>query len=246
MSTTAPTDLVSEFLNRWKPSGGGERANAQSFLNELCDLLEVERPEPSQPDDEKNTYVFERNILFTHGDGTTSTGWIDLYKRGCFILETKQGTDQAEEPAESFTLTTLPKRTRRGTARRGTRAWDSAMLAARGQAEQYAKALPLAEGWPPFLVIVDVGHSIELYADFSRSGKTYVAFPDSRTHRIFLDDLAKPEIRERLRLVWTDPLALDPTRRAAKVTRELAGQLAEARQVARRSRQPGPSSSPSF
>ena len=65
------------------------------------------------------------------------------------------------------------------------------MLAARGQAELYAKALPVIEGWPPFLVIVDVGHSIELYADFSRSGKTYVAFPDALTHRIPLRDVSQ-------------------------------------------------------
>jgi hypothetical protein len=42
---------------------------------------------------------------------------------------------------------------------------DAAMLRARGQAEQYAKALP---EWPPFLIVADVGHSIETYADFTR------------------------------------------------------------------------------
>ncbi len=39
---------------------------------------------------------------------------------------------------------------KRGTAIRGTHGWDEAMLAARGQAERYAKALPVSEGWPPF------------------------------------------------------------------------------------------------
>ena len=101
------------------------------------------------------------------------------------------------------------------------------MLAARGQAELYAKNLPLVEGWPPFLVIVDVGHSIELYSDFSRSGKTYVAFPDALTHRIPLTDIAKDDIRERLRLVWSDPLSLDPSKKSAKVTREVAEKLAD-------------------
>ncbi len=33
-------------------------------------------------------------------------------------------------------------------------------------------------------------------------------------------------MRERLYLVWTDPMALDPARRAAKVTREIADMLA--------------------
>jgi hypothetical protein len=42
------------------------------------------------------------------------------------------------------------------------------MIRARGKAEAYAKALPASEGWPPFLVVVDVGHSIELYSEFTR------------------------------------------------------------------------------
>jgi SAM-dependent methyltransferase len=100
------------------------------------------------------------------------------------------------------------------------------MLSAKGQAEQYARALPLSEGWPPFIVVVDIGHSIELYSDFSRSGKTYVPFPDPRSHRISLDDLAREQAREWLRLVWTDPMALDLSRRSARVTREVAGKLA--------------------
>jgi hypothetical protein len=116
---------------------------------------------------------------------------------------------------------------RKGTAVRGTHGWDDAMLAAKGQAELYAKALPVLDGWPPFLVVVDVGHSIELWSDFSRSGKTYVAFPDARSHRIPLKNLGKEEVREKLRLVWTNPLALDPSRLSAKVTQEVARQLAE-------------------
>lgn len=70
------------------------------------------------------------------------------------------------------------------------------MLAARGQAEQYARALPVEEGWPPFLVVVDVGHSIELYSEFSCTGKAYLPFPDPRSHRIQLADLAKAEVRQ--------------------------------------------------
>ena len=69
---------------------------------------------------------------------------------------------------------------RRGAGVRGTVGWDEAMLRARNQAEQYAKALPVADGWPPFLIVVDVGYSIELFADFSGAGKAYVPFPDSR------------------------------------------------------------------
>jgi hypothetical protein len=74
--------------------------------------------------------------------------------------------------------------------------------------------------------VVDVGHSIELFADFSRSGKTYLPFPDPGSFRIRLEQLADEEQREKLRTVWTDPLSLDPSRRSAKVTRELADRLA--------------------
>jgi len=218
-------DPVAEFIERWTSSGAAERANHQPFIIELCDILGVPRPEPAKADSSQNSYVFEHPVLFDDGFGHTSTKFIDLYRRGCFILEAKQGSEK--ETGEDETGLKVPRRARRGTAIRGTAGWDDAMLAAKGQAELYAKALPVGDGWPPFLVIVDVGHSIELYADFTRSGKTYVAFPDALSHRLSLNDLADETIRERLKLVWTDPLELDPSRKSAKVTREVAARLAE-------------------
>ena len=140
-----PAEAVESFLRRWEASGAAERANYQLFLSELCDFIGVERPEPTRADDAENAYVFERAVTFQNGDGTTSPGRIDLYKRGCFILEAKQGSDRPGAP-EGLTL---PKRTRRGTAVRGTAGWDEAMLAARGQAELHARALPADE---PFAV----------------------------------------------------------------------------------------------
>ncbi len=53
------------------------------------------------PDDAHNAYVFERAVTFLHSDGTTSAGRIDLYCRGSFVLEAKQGTEQAVKPAVS-------------------------------------------------------------------------------------------------------------------------------------------------
>ena len=215
---------IAEFVRRWEQSGAAERANYQLFLGELCDLLGVGRPEPSRADAGQNSYVFDHPVIYNDGFDHQSTNWIDLYKRGCFVLEAKQGSDREKPAGEALGL---PRASRRGTAVRGTRGWDSAMIEAKGQAERYARALPPSDGWPPFLVVVDVGHSIETYADFTKSGKTYVAFPDARSHRISLADLARDEVRERLRLVWTDPLALDPGRRSAKVTREVAERLAK-------------------
>jgi hypothetical protein len=178
------------FIDRWQNSAASERANYALFLSELCDYLEVPRPDPAIADASQNNYVFERPVTFRHPTGLSSTGFIDLYKRGCFVLEAKQGSE-APEPSLFFEM---PHR--RGTAIRGTSGWDQAMLRARNQAEQYAKALPAAEGWPPFLVVVDVGYSIELFADFSGTGKAYVPFPDSLNHRILLGQLETQLVRD--------------------------------------------------
>ncbi len=169
MSTTHSTESsVAAFIARWQASGAAERANYQLFLSELCEVLDLPRPEPTRPKVDENAYVFERDVTFQNLDGTTSSGRIDLYKRGCFVLEAKQGSEQV--PDDEFELAAKPAKLKKGTAVRGTKGWDDAMLKARGQAEQYARALPTDEGWPPFLIVVDVGHTIELFADFTRSG----------------------------------------------------------------------------
>lgn len=170
----------------------------------MCELLGLPRPDPARDDTRDNAYVFERRVTFRHGDGSESRGYIDLYKRGCFVLEAKK------------TDTTI-----------GSGQWDNAMLRARGQAEQYARALPAEEGRPPFLIVADVGRSIELYSEFTRSGATYVPYPDPRSHRLRLEDLRREDIRERLTRVWAEPLSLDPTRWSARVTREIAKRLAQ-------------------
>ena len=224
----ATTAAVTDFLRRWEASGAAERANYQLFLSELCDLLGVPRPDPTVPDDRDNAYVFERAVTFRHGTGLTSTGRIDLYRRGCFVLEAKQGSDRQADDQPLLFREADPTWTtgRRGTAVRGPRGWDVAMLKAKGQAEQYARALPGEEGWPPFVLVVDVGHAIELYSEFSCAGKAYLPFPDPSSYRFLLTDLAKEEVRERLRLVWTDPHALDPAKQSARATREVADRLA--------------------
>jgi len=133
-SAVVPAAL-DEFFRRWEASGAAERANYSMFLNELCDLLEVPRPDPTGPDDEKNAYVFERAVPSPNPDGSTTVKRIDLYKRDCFVLEAKQGSDKAGG-SDALTLSP-PKRLRRGTAIRGTAGWDAAMYEAKGQAELY-------------------------------------------------------------------------------------------------------------
>jgi hypothetical protein len=100
------------------------------------------------------------------------------------------------------------------------------MEAAREQALRYVRALPATEPRPPFVVVVDVGHCIDLYANFAGVGDSYVPFPDSSSFRIMLPALADGLQREQLRLLFSDPQQLDLSRRTALVTRQLARHLA--------------------
>ena len=224
---------IESFIAEWAPTGGSELANTQSFVNGLCALIGVDPPKGSRTDDTHNDYVFERRVFQKEADGTESFGRIDAYKRHCYVLEAKQGSDADRKAAEQGEADldifgqTAATRFKRGTAKRGTPAWSKAMVEARGQAERYAKALPIDHGWPPFLLVTDVGHCIDVYADFSGTGKQYTQFPDAARFRIALDDLRDDDVRTRLATIWTDPLSLDPSKEAARVTREIAGHLAE-------------------
>jgi hypothetical protein len=204
---TAP---ISDFIQRWQSVGqtsATELASSQTFILELCALLDLPTPLPTP----EQNYMFERPISFAHGDGSSSAGRIDCYKRGHFVWESKKLRLQAFNEQK-------------------TKRFDTAMLTARSQAENYARALPISEiaqGRPPFLIVADIGNVLEIYADFTRSGATYTPFPDPRHHRIKLADLADEPIRERLRQIWLDPLSLDPSRASARVTREVSEQLAQ-------------------
>jgi len=217
------------FITKWELSGAAERANAQLFLAELCDVLEVDRPQPKTPTEADNAYVFEKPVPSASG----TTNFIDLYKRGCFVLETKQGVD-AVDGADGAPLSAAGEQRLRerkaGHGKRGTKGFDTAMIRAQAQAQRYARALPkeeIPDGRPPFVVVVDVGHSISLYTDWSRMGGEYLPFPDPASYRIPLKGLLDAKTRDTLRAVWTEPLTLDPARRSAKVTREIADRLAK-------------------
>lgn len=156
------------FIARWSAAQASERANYSLFLVELCDVLGVPRPEPARAVRADNTYGFERAVTLK-GGSKAKTGFIDLYKRGAFVLEAKQGSD-AVVPTEAETLSGDRLKRKMGTAKRGTTNWTRAMQKAKAQAERYARALPADDGWPPFLVVTDVGYCIDLYADFSGQG----------------------------------------------------------------------------
>ena len=101
------------------------------------------------------------------------------------------------------------------------------MQNARKQAEGYVFLLDADHPAPPFIITCDVGHCLELYADFTGTGRAYDQFPDRKGFRILLEDLRSPDTRALLVKVWTDPHSLDPTRESTRVTREIAKRLAE-------------------
>jgi hypothetical protein len=194
---------VDDFLKRWSGSSGSERANAQPFFIDLCDLLGVERPRVSGPDFED--YRFEKAVWVPNPDGGGTQRFIDLYKRDCFVIENKQANDP-DDPTSGV--------------RRDGDAWKAFMERAFVQARTYAINLP--EGRPPFVITCDIGHCFEIWSGFGEGG--YGQYPAGR--RIPLADLTRPEVRDELRTIFTDPWSLDPSRRAARVTREVAAHLA--------------------
>ncbi|MDA9265249.1 class I SAM-dependent DNA methyltransferase [bacterium] len=202
-------------------------ATAQSFAIELTELLGVARPNVSDKDGDFLDYRFERPVTLTH-TGRKGNGRIDLYKKGHFILEAKQFVSpdaKDKSTLEMFLKRDAPKQA--GHGRRGTSKFDDTMMKARNQADNYARAVAKEDGWPPFLMVVDVGHVIELYADFSGQGQGYNQFPDGNRYQIKLEDLRDPETLDLLRAIWTDPQSLDPSLKSAIVTREIATHLAE-------------------
>ena len=193
------TEATQAFIARWSGNTASELATAQSFVIELCALLGAAPPHATAAQD----YMFERPVTFQHGNGSTSAGRIDCYRRGHFVLEAKKLKAGAH-----------------------TKNFDENMLRARSQAENYARALPAGEGRPPFVLVVDVGTVIEVYSEFSRTGGTYLPFPDPQSNRLALTDLHRPEVQQRLHRIWHDPLGLDPARTSAQVTRGVAALLA--------------------
>ncbi|MHB9001112.1 MAG: class I SAM-dependent DNA methyltransferase [Thermoanaerobaculia bacterium] len=200
---------LADFIAKWRPSGASERANKDAFLLDLCAALDVEKPNPKTGDVDRDDYVFEREAVLLHDGGRQTLGFIDLYKKGFFILEAKQGSHEGSKKI--------------ATARRGTPSWNAAMQEAFGQALTYSQTI---ETPPPFIIITDIGYCFDLYASFDGT-RNYRKFPDALSARIHFDRLAdKPQHLELLRKIFTDPHALDPSKRAARITREIAGHIA--------------------
>jgi hypothetical protein len=211
-----------------KASGGSEMANAQLFVERLTAALGLPQPDFQGEDTVLSDYVFERPVTFRHTGGTATTGRIDCYKRECFILEAKQSAKRKRaRESEQLELAGVATTQKLGHAKRGTRTWDKVMIAAKKQAEDYARALPDDHPYPPFILVADIGNVIEIYADFSGQGRNYAHFPDRQNYRLSMDDLLREDVQTRLRAIWTDPPSLDPAKISAEVTEDIAKRLAK-------------------
>ena len=208
---------VEQFIAKWENCPGHERANYAVFLTELCGVLDVEAPGPA------GDYRIDAPV--PGGAEAGGTGFIDLYKRGCFILEAKQ--------SKVCDLPSLPGLEDVSTAPSGAR-YDDLMRRAFRQARRYAQSLSQPP-WPPFIIVLDVGRAFELYFDYGGSGRDYRFFPDRLSYRIPLralaSDAAVGDTHKRavdlLRAIWTDPKSIDPRFQAADVTRKVAMSLAQ-------------------
>ncbi len=197
----ADAQRVQQFLTVWQGSQGNERANYQNFFRDWCDALGVEAPPPkgNVPGD---PYCFDKEIRFFHSDRDVTTRFADFYKAGHLLIEAKQGSDT----------------TGKGTAKRGTESYRKAMEKAFFQARSYARQLDTK---PPFLLTCDIGSHFELWMGFSGDYGGYGA-----RERIELADLLKPEVFDRFVLIFTNPQQLNPEKLRARVTREVAADLA--------------------
>ena len=200
--------VTQDFIQKWVGSEGNERANYQSFLQELCEYLGVEKSQPKGKDN--HHYCFDRDVKIIAPSGAVTTNYIDFYKEGCFVLEAKQGSDSSSK----------------GTGKRGTSTYKKEMKKAFGQALKYAR---FVEPKPPFLITCDIGDHFRVWQDFSESwlsaNGNYGTY-DS-VQKIAFTDLAKPEMRDFFRKIFTDPQSLNPEKIAAQVTREVAADLAQ-------------------
>ncbi|MGQ2990337.1 MAG: type IIL restriction-modification enzyme MmeI [Brevundimonas sp.] len=187
---------IETFIRRWRDrEGGAERANATMYLLELTQALDLPPPDPAGADTAHNDYVFERAVRSPFCDAGPPNR-IDLYKRGCFVLEAKQSR---WAPRQDGAWRAPPDGR-----------WDAMMRRARAQAHGYVALLPADHPAPPFLIVCDVARQFEIWADFSGTGRGYTPFPDRTGFRIAHEALIEAEVQNRLRAIWTAPQRLAP------------------------------------
>ncbi|MBY0491359.1 MAG: hypothetical protein K2R93_16060 [Gemmatimonadaceae bacterium] len=94
MAAVAPEVALRALRDRWAATKAAERANAQSYIRELCEALGVPAPMPAG-----SGYEFELPIKLVTRDGTEAQGFVDCYKAGHFMLEAKDVDGGASDVA---------------------------------------------------------------------------------------------------------------------------------------------------
>src|SRR5438874_5433190 len=87
---------AADFIAKWRAADLTERAAAQSHFRDLCELLGEETPTNADPKGE--SYAFEKGATKTTG----GEGWADVWKRGCFGWEYRQGPEGSLRPAPAL------------------------------------------------------------------------------------------------------------------------------------------------
>jgi hypothetical protein len=217
--------FLGDFIQKWLgQTGGAERSNYQLFLTEFAQALNLPTAQPGEQG-VLGDYQFDGPVA--GGSEKGNAGFIDLYKRGSFILEAKQSkltVDQQNQlPLDEQTMAALPA------TPSGAR-YDRLMRDALAQAKRYAVNLPGDHPWPPFLIVCDVGRAFELYFDWTGNGRGYGFFPSQQNYRFTLDRFAEPDVQALFCNIWTDPAKVDPRAKSAEVSRDIARRLAQVSQ----------------
>lgn len=188
------------FQERWKGRTGREEQLSQPFLTELCQALGVAAPGTDVG------YQFEHRV---HVPGRASSGKLDLYRAGHFILESKCGRN---DPSETGSAPI-----------RGKKAyWAYIERAYREQALVYASLLPA--GPPPLLIVLDVAHRFWIWRQFD--GR-FDGFHSPHRIEIPFDEIANEDNARILLACWEDPDRLDRSKHQELITREAVESLAK-------------------
>lgn len=211
-------DAVRRFIAWCQESEGAELANAQRIFAELCEVLRVEKPHLKKAGGD-NSYIFEEDVK--HGKQHRR---IDVYRRGCFVFEAKQGVNPVQASAAAGHVRVRPGHTRtvRGAGVRGSTDWVDSMRSGRHQAGNYAvHVTERGDAKPPFVIVADVGYRLWIWSSFSRDARD--DYGDFEQLAAFSwDDLERPEVFKLLRQIWLEPEMLNEEARGQRVTADIA------------------------
>lgn len=214
---------IQEFIAWSKASSGAELANSQKIFDRLCHALHVPDTGLKKAGDQ-NPYVFEEDVK----EGKTHRR-IDVYRRGCFVFEAKQGIDPKEPGRPDAIAAAAALKAKightqkvKGAGVRGSTDWADEMQKGRHQAGNYAvQVTRRGDPKPPFLLVADAGHKLWIWSSFTQDARDDYGDFELGT-ALSWDDLARPEVFKLLRQIWLAPEELDEEAHGARVSAEIA------------------------